>query len=680
MIKKKRILLLKYKILQKLKLIYLFNLKVFFLSFFLFFFLLSYSQNGYLYYRDQFKGGGSCDGYSPNAGSGGTGNININIAAGSTIKKAFLFAGRHGNAQNVNIVFDGNNLLFDSTNQITNDFFSTFGGNSALHMIEVTQYVLPSQNNYQLIIPQQSASTNDRYTDFYLYVAYENNLLNEVTTNIYLNKIGFNNDIRTYNIQPINKIDNSFDVGIAIFSGYLCDTIEGENVFINNNYLGLIGLPDINNGSCGGTKGSFYYENNTLFGLQDDTANNKMSGRDALSEIKTYTINNDTSMSIRFETKVPNNNTNAIWAIFTTYISNCSFTSIITPTDTICFGDSIQLNATGGIGYSWFGAFGGLSDTSIANPKASPPQTTTYIVTITNDSGCVKTEQVKIWVNPLPVPDTIIVTNNVCGDSTGLVSVGNIANGNSPYSYTLTNLQTTNSNTQITNVFSGLGTGTYEILITDSNGCQWVDTVTVNEVNNVVANFIANPSSGIAPLDVSFTNTSTNANTFEWWVMNVESGDTLAQNTTLNTQHLFDSSGTYQVCLVAYNNLPHCADTICKTIIVEDEISLIVPNVFTPNGDNENDNFVIQLNGAALIKSLKAEVFNRWGQLVNSVEFSVMSDGHTQHSTPHAQYSLWDGYTTAAALVPEGTYFYVISYETLDEEVNIEKGSITLLR
>ena len=48
----------------------------------------------------------------------------------------------------------------------------------------------------------------------------------------------------------------------------------------------------------------------------------------------------------------------------------------------ICFGDSAQLNASGsllGI-YSWAPA-AGLSDSTAANPKASPPQTTTYVVT-----------------------------------------------------------------------------------------------------------------------------------------------------------------------------------------------------------------------------------------------------------------------------------------------------------
>ncbi|MDT8411380.1 MAG: gliding motility-associated C-terminal domain-containing protein [Vicingaceae bacterium] len=582
-------------------------LRYWFIIFFITIVEQSYSQNGYLYYRDQFRGGVSSDGYSPDAGFGGIGNINIYILPGSIIKRAFLFAGRQGNAQNVNVIFNGNNLSFDSTNQITSNFFSPFGGNSALHVVEVTQYVSPIQLNYQLIVPQQSNNTANRYTDFYLYVAYENNLLNEVTTNIYLNQMGFNNDIRTYNISPINKINNSFDVGIAIFSGYLCDTIEGENIYVNNNYLGLIGLPDINSGSCGGTKGSFYYENNTLFGLQDDTANIKMTGSDALSEVSAYTINNDTSISVRFQTEFNTNNTNAIWGIFTTYTSNCSFTTTTTaPQDTICLGDSVQLSATGGSTYSWFGvpiAIGsGLSDTTIANPLASPPQTTTYIVTIKNDSGCVKTEHIKIWVNPLPTPTNIITTNTLCNDSSGNLTVGIINSNTAPYSYTLTNLETSNTITQAQNTFNNLGNATYLLQIIDINGCSVTDTILINDVQ--------------VGCDVS---------------------DTL-------------------------------------------ELMITIPNVFTPNGDNENDNFVIQIIGAELLESLETKIFNRWGQTVENRKWKVESLETLPLTNNQQQFTIWNGNTTAANEASEGTYFYIISYTTKAGETVTEKGSVTLLR
>lgn len=65
---------------------------------------------------------------------------------------------------------------------------------------------------------------------------------------------------------------------------------------------------------------------------------------------------------------------------------------------TICFGETVQLFASGGTSYSWTPA-NFLSDKNIANPFAQKPRgTMTYIVTVTDTLGC-----------PKAINDTIIV-------------------------------------------------------------------------------------------------------------------------------------------------------------------------------------------------------------------------------------------------------------------------------
>jgi len=68
----------------------------------------------------------------------------------------------------------------------------------------------------------------------------------------------------------------------------------------------------------------------------------------------------------------------------------------------ICFGDNLMLNASGGVSYSWT-PISSLSDPSIANPSAFPSIRTVYRVTVISDSGCVKTDTVTISVNNLQV-------------------------------------------------------------------------------------------------------------------------------------------------------------------------------------------------------------------------------------------------------------------------------------
>jgi len=67
---------------------------------------------------------------------------------------------------------------------------------------------------------------------------------------------------------------------------------------------------------------------------------------------------------------------------------------------TICKGDKTQLHATGGTSYRWYPATG-LSDPNIPNPMASPEETTTYTVEVTNNS-CKAKSAVTLTVNQGP--------------------------------------------------------------------------------------------------------------------------------------------------------------------------------------------------------------------------------------------------------------------------------------
>jgi gliding motility-associated-like protein len=493
-----------------------------------------------------------------------------------------------------------------------------------------------------------------------------------------------------YLITGLNPINTSNPVGFSIFIDRACNnTTDGSVVFVNSNNIGVIGVPDGVNSlwGCSGSKGHFYYQNNTLFGLDDDAANNTMNGADALADISTYIINGSTTYSLDLGLNTNGGDPNINLLILNAYTTPCdTFTTTVTATqDTICLGDSVQLNATGGVIYNWFGAFGGLSDTSIANPMASPPQTTTYIVTIKNDSGCVKTEHIKIWVTQ-PI-DSITTTSTICGNATG--SIAAYYNTNANYNFTLydNNFNLLTNNT--TGIFNQLAAGTY-IVENSLHNCTFYDTVTVNAVNNVMANFYNFPQApwnnpnqalGKAPMEVSFFNTSQNANMYEWNITQQPNNDTIIQHSTFNIQHFFEEGGTYEVCLIAYNNQPQCADTVCKTIFIDpnEEISLFIPNVFTPNGDNENDNFVIQLIGAEYLERLEVEVFNRWGQRISNYELEI-GNSMTNLESPISNLTVWNGTTNAGAAAPEGTYFYVVSYKTKAGETVSEKGTVSLLR
>ncbi len=158
-----------------------------------------------------------------------------------------------------------------------------------------------------------------------------------------------------------------------------------------------------------------------------------------------------------------------------TILSASGIISSATSTNVTCFGGnngSATATASGGSGalsYSWDTIPVQLT-ASISGLSAG-----TYTVTIADASSCSKTEQVTI-----SQPTAILVSEthtdiNCFGDSNGSATV--IASGGTPpysYSWNTTPVQTLATAT-------GLSAGTYNATVTDGNGCQKVQVVTISQ-------------------------------------------------------------------------------------------------------------------------------------------------------------------------------------------------------
>lgn len=120
----------------------------------------------------------------------------------------------------------------------------------------------------------------------------------------------------------------------------------------------------------------------------------------------------------------------------------------------------------------------------------------------------------------------------------------------------------------------------------------------------------------------------------------------------------FQEENIYDVSLIIEDNNA-CADTIVKRVPVSKQ--LMVPNVFSPNGDEINDYFVVSTPGE-YIYSL--HIFSPSGLQVYTAD------------SPRIQ---WDGRTAGGTEAPQGVYFYII--ESDDTPVPTElSGFIHLFR
>lgn len=428
-------------------------------------FVLAFESNLFsqlVFFEDAFTGGVTAAGHSPAHDGAGTGNFTISIPAGSTIRKAYLLAGRQGDAPDITVVLNSVSLNFNPSNRVTPVFQSPFyGGNSAVHAIDITSSLNPLVTSYSLTVPTQYP-TLDRYSDFYLFVAYNNPALEQVNTALILDTVDFSTSV-DYNVTLANPIRNADDVAIALFTGYACGAGDNEDIYFNSTSLGTIWGPDMNSGNCGGPIGSFYYENGILYGLSDDNADLAMTGPDALSNVKTLVADSSLIFGMTFE---HGNEDNAVWGVVIAFHGSCINPDAQTTNDTaICSGNSVQLNASGGDSYLWSPQTG-LSDPDIANPVASPVSTTTYLVTVFA-GACSDTSSVNIVVNPLPVVSAGNDTSINSGTSVQLVASGGI-------NYLWDNGTTTDVIT-----VSPTQTTTYNVTATGTSGCKAAASVTI---------------------------------------------------------------------------------------------------------------------------------------------------------------------------------------------------------
>ena len=168
---------------------------------------------------------------------------------------------------------------------------------------------------------------------------------------------------------------------------------------------------------------------------------------------------------------------------------------------------------------------------------------------------------------------------------------------------------------------------------------------------------------GSAPLNILFrSNATPTAEYFLWEIR--QSEDLIAARTDNETRYVFDVSGVYIVTLEV-SNRHGCkceanSDTTRFTVTASESF-LAIPNVFTPNGDNINDEFRVSYRS---IKSFSCVVFNRWQHQIYA-------------SSDPAQG--WDGRVNGRP-APEGAYFYIVEAEGTDGVKYKRKGAVNLLR
>ena len=196
--------------------------------------------------------------------------------------------------------------------------------------------------------------------------------------------------------------------------------------------------------------------------------------------------------------------------------------------------------------------------------------------------------------------------------------------------------------TLYSDVYEPIALKAYPQTITTTRGKQGEKS---NEVNRpYTPDDVVNMS---APLEVLFKSNGLNADFYQWKLY--KGSELIITRNDAEHRYTFMDKGNYRAVVVVSNH--DCQlDSMAFDISVSESM-LLVPNVFTPNGDGANDEFRVVYRS---IKEFQCWVYNRWGHQV------FHSDNPDEG---------WDG-TIGGRPAAEGAYFYVIRALGTDADEN----------
>lgn len=310
-----------------------------------------------------------------------------------------------------------------------------------------------------------------------------------------------------------------------------------------------------------------------------------------------------------------------------------------------CILDSLQLSnliASGSVfNYTYYWDTGDTASVITVSPETAR----SYYATVT-DGLFACTDSIRVDVNPA-IKITLEQIDMGCPGEAKAKVLAKVSGGTAPY--TLEWDQSIKFLQGDTLALGLVDSISYSIAATDSLACRVEETFEVEALPAPDVKFSYTPEEVYYQNPVvTFLSETDEASGWSW---NFGDGD---KSSLESPEHVFTKVETYHVVLTvtAENG---CIDSLAQEVDVK-EVELVIPNVFTPNGDGVNDTFVVSELDKYISNSLV--VFNRWGQKVFDANNYVSGD--------------WDG-----GNLSDGTYFFILKCKGYFE-VETYKGTINI--
>jgi len=305
-----------------------------------------------------------------------------------------------------------------------------------------------------------------------------------------------------------------------------------------------------------------------------------------------------------------------------------SIQSVITNATCNAPNGAISVQVTGGVSpydYMW--------STGATTANLSNVGSGTYTLTVTDANNCIAilTDSVGTTSN---LTGYVYSTDVLCnGGSTG-TALAVIETGNAPFTYTWSTGDTTN-------LITDLPGGMYSVNIQDAFGCDVTFDFEVYEPDSLhvelyspepIPGYNISVYGGSGGSVQSEVTGGTEAYSYQWSTGSVSSS-------------IFGlTAGSYSLIVTDANGC-----TASAVIRLVEPRELEMPEGLSPNGDGDNDYFVIK--GIEAYPNNEIIIYNRWGNVV------FQQSGYNNE---------WQGENTKGQPLPDGTYFVVFKPTTFE--------------
>jgi len=329
-----------------------------------------------------------------------------------------------------------------------------------------------------------------------------------------------------------------------------------------------------------------------------------------------------------------------------------------------CLTEEIQLSGEGSstgaeFNYEWFGA--GLVDGIFGlNPTVNAAGDYELLVTNTLN-GCTETAFVSVTEDTnFPTDIDILISAPPCFGDLGSIEISSVDGGTQPYLYSLDG----GINFFNSSLFEQQESGTYDVIVQDANGCEYQETIIIPitpELTLFLENEITIELGEGQQLNAITNISEAQIDTIIW-----SPSDALTCTNCLNPIATPLNEILYTVTLIDENG---CEVTDQIKLKVNKNRNVYIPNAFSPNGDGNNDIFMIFAKDDEIAQVNSFQVFDRWGELVYS-EFDFQ---------PNQPVHSWDGNFLGQPMSP-AVFVYWAEIRFIDGRTILYKGDVTLVR